>query len=57
MNAGIFLGVAHHQFHVHQLARIAVRVVHHIYIPHAVIVIGNVDDFLIQIKGHSSPVR
>ena len=51
MGAGVLLGVAHEQLHVNGLARPAVGVVHNVHIPHAVIVVRNVNDLLVQVKG------
>ena len=43
--------MAHDELHVDGFPRPAVRVVHDVHIPDAEIVVGNVDDLLLQVKG------
>lgn len=51
VRAGIFLGVAHQQLHMDFLAGPTVGVIHHIHIPDTEILVGNVDQCLLQIEG------
>ena len=51
VDAGVLLGVAHEKLHADLLPRPAVRVVHHVHIPHAEIVVRYVDDVLGQVEG------
>ena len=50
VDAGVLLGVAHDEFHVDHFPRPAVRVVHDVHIPHAEIIVRDVDQVLFQIK-------
>ena len=43
--------MAHNELHVQHFARVALRMVHHIHIPNAEVLVGNVDDLLVQVKG------
>ena len=51
MDARVLLGVAHDKLHVDHLARPAVRVIHHVHIPHTEVVIRHVDQVLAQVEG------